>query len=172
MIVDYKIEWKRSGNWAFKVFRRTAPSVARLQKQHLVEIQTHVNQMLHNSLNHTQSYTAFGLFTLPLALEKVNLFVVCHRWFTEDWCCEHGVRSSWCWWWLLFNNWRLWWLWWCVSQWKKKVPDEWQSRQAIPAMLQVLVAASQRKEKYKKSKRPIRQLITAIITEEKREAVY
>ena len=59
----------------------------------------------------------------------------------------------------------------CVTM-KKKVPDEWQSRQAIPAMLQVLVAATQRKEKYNKSKRPVRQLITAIITEEKREAVY
>ena len=60
----------------------------------------------------------------------------------------------------------------CVSQWKK-VPDEWQARQATPAILQVSSSKHNAKKITTRVRGPFHQSITAILTEEKkrREAV-
>ena len=57
----------------------------------------------------------------------------------------------------------------CVSQWKKKVPDEWQAQQAIPAILQVSISKHNAKKITTRVRGPFHQSITAILTEEKRE---
>ena len=56
----------------------------------------------------------------------------------------------------------------CVSQWKK-VPDEWQARQATPAILQVSSSKHNAKKIATGVRGPFHQSITAILTEEKRE---
>ena len=56
----------------------------------------------------------------------------------------------------------------CVSQWKK-VPDEWQARQATPAILQVSSSKHNAKKITARERGPFYQSITAILTEEKRE---
>ena len=56
----------------------------------------------------------------------------------------------------------------CVSQWKK-VPDEWQARQATPAILQVSSSKHNAKKITTRERGPFHQSITAILTEEKRE---
>ena len=56
----------------------------------------------------------------------------------------------------------------CVSQWKK-VPDEWQARQATPAVLQVSSSKHNAKKITTRERGPFHQSITAILTEEKRE---
>ena len=56
----------------------------------------------------------------------------------------------------------------CVSQWKK-VPDEWQARQATPAILQVSSSMHNAKKITTRERGPFHQSITAILTEEKRE---
>ena len=55
----------------------------------------------------------------------------------------------------------------CVSQ-RKKVPDEWQARQATPAILQVS-SSKHNAKKITRERGPFHQSITAILTEEKRE---
>ena len=52
---------------------------------------------------------------------------------------------------------------------KKKVPDEWQARQAIPAILQVSSRKDNAKKIATREKGPFHQSITAILSEEKRE---
>ena len=56
----------------------------------------------------------------------------------------------------------------CVSQWKK-VPDEWQARQATPAILQVSSSKHNAKKITTRERGPFHQSITAILTEEKGE---
>ena len=55
----------------------------------------------------------------------------------------------------------------CVSQWEK-VPDEWQARQATPAILQVS-SSKHNAKKITRERGPFHQSIIAILTEEKRE---
>ena len=55
-----------------------------------------------------------------------------------------------------------------VSQ-RKKVPDEWQARQATPAILQVSSSKHNAKKITTRERGPFHQSITAILTEEKRE---
>ena len=57
----------------------------------------------------------------------------------------------------------------CVTM--EKVPDEWQARQAIPAILQVSSSKHNAKKITTRVRGPFHQSITAILTEEKREAV-
>ena len=52
---------------------------------------------------------------------------------------------------------------------KKKVPDEWQARQAKPAILQVSSSRHNAKKITTRERGPFHQSITAILTEEKRE---
>ena len=63
---------------------------------------------------------------------------------------------------------------WCVCVTMKKVPGEWQARQAIPAILQVSSSKHNAKNITTRVRGPFHQLITSIITEKKkrREAVY
>ena len=56
----------------------------------------------------------------------------------------------------------------CVSQ-RKKVPDEWQARQATPAIFQVSSSKHNAKKITTRERGPFHQSITAILTEEKRE---
>ena len=56
----------------------------------------------------------------------------------------------------------------CVSQWKK-VPDEWQARQATPAILQLSSSKHNAKKITTRVRGPFHQSITAILTGEKRE---
>ena len=56
----------------------------------------------------------------------------------------------------------------CVSQ-RRKVPDEWQARQATPAILQVSSSKHNAKKITARETGPFHQSITAILTEEKRE---
>ena len=60
----------------------------------------------------------------------------------------------------------------CVCHNEKKVPDEWQARQATPAILQVSSSKHNAKKITTSVRGPFHQSITAILTEEKREAVY
>ena len=61
----------------------------------------------------------------------------------------------------------------CVCHNKKKVPDESQARQAIPAILQVSSRKHNAKKITTRVRGPFHQSITVILTEEKREeAVY
>ena len=55
----------------------------------------------------------------------------------------------------------------CVSR-RKKVPDEWQARQATPAILQVS-SSKHNAKKITRERGPFHQSISAILTEEKRE---
>ena len=55
----------------------------------------------------------------------------------------------------------------CVSQWQK-VPDEWQARQAIPAILQVSSSKHNAKKITTRVRGPFHQSITAILTEEEK----
>ena len=59
----------------------------------------------------------------------------------------------------------------CVSQWKKKVPDELQVQQAIPAILQVISSKHNANKNTTRGRGPFHQSITVILTGEKREAV-
>ena len=52
---------------------------------------------------------------------------------------------------------------------KKKVPDEWQARQATPAILQVSRSKHNAKKITTRVRGPFHQSITAILTEEKRD---
>ena len=54
----------------------------------------------------------------------------------------------------------------CVTM-EKKVPDEWQARQAIPAILQVS-SSKHNAKKITRERGPFHQSITAILTEEKK----
>ena len=55
---------------------------------------------------------------------------------------------------------------------EKKVLGEWQARQAVPVILQVVASTMQRKNTAR-TRGPFHQSITAVLTEEKiREAVY
>ena len=54
----------------------------------------------------------------------------------------------------------------CMSQWTK-VPDEWQARQATPAILQVSSSKHKAKKITTRERGPFHQPITAIFTEEK-----
>ena len=54
----------------------------------------------------------------------------------------------------------------CVTM-KKKVPDEWQARQATPAILQVSSSKHNAKKITTRERGPFHQSITAILTEEK-----
>ena len=62
----------------------------------------------------------------------------------------------------------------CVTMKKKAVPDEWQARQATPAILQVSSSKHNAKKITTRVRGPFHQSITAILTEERkrREAVY
>ena len=55
----------------------------------------------------------------------------------------------------------------CVCHNAKRVPDEWQARQATPAMLQVSSSKHNAKKITKRVRGPFHQSITAILTEEK-----
>ena len=57
----------------------------------------------------------------------------------------------------------------CVCHNEKKVPDEWQARQATPAILQVSSSKHNAKKITTSERGPFHQSITAILTEEKRE---
>ena len=57
----------------------------------------------------------------------------------------------------------------CVCVTMKKVPDEWQARQATPAILQVSSSKHNAKKITTRESGPFHQSITAILTEEKRE---
>ena len=57
----------------------------------------------------------------------------------------------------------------CVCHNEKKVPDEWQARQATQAILQVSSSKHNAKKITTKARGPFHQSITAILTEEKRE---
>ena len=52
---------------------------------------------------------------------------------------------------------------------KKKVPDEWQARQATPAILQVSSSKHNAKKVTTRVRGPFHQSITGILTEEKGE---
>ena len=56
----------------------------------------------------------------------------------------------------------------CVCHNEKKVPDEWQAPQAIPAILQVSSSKHNAKKIATRVRGPFHQSITAILTEEKR----
>ena len=61
----------------------------------------------------------------------------------------------------------------CVCHHEKKVPDEWQARQAIPAILQVGSSKHNAKKITTRVRGPFHQSISVNLTEEKREeAVY
>ena len=57
----------------------------------------------------------------------------------------------------------------CMCHNEKKVPDEWQARQATPAILQVSSSKHNAKKITTRVRGPFHQSITAILTEEKRE---
>ena len=57
----------------------------------------------------------------------------------------------------------------CVCHNEKKVPDEWQTRQATPVILQVSSSKHNAKKITTRVRGPFHQSITAILTEEKRE---
>ena len=57
----------------------------------------------------------------------------------------------------------------CVCHNEKKVPDEWQARQAAQAILQVSSSKHNAKKITTRVRGPFHQSITAILTEEKRE---
>ena len=57
----------------------------------------------------------------------------------------------------------------CVCHNEKKVPDEWQARQATQAILQVSSSKHNAKKITTRVRGPFHQSITAILTEEKRE---
>ena len=57
----------------------------------------------------------------------------------------------------------------CVCHNEKKVPDEWQARQARQAILQVSSSKHNAKKITTRVRGPFHQSITAILTEEKRE---
>ena len=57
----------------------------------------------------------------------------------------------------------------CVCHDEKKVPDEWQARQATPATLQVSSSKHNAKKITTRERGPFHQSISAILTEEKRE---
>ena len=56
----------------------------------------------------------------------------------------------------------------CVTM-QKRVPDEWQTRQATPVILQVSSSKHNAKKFTTRVRGPFHQSITAILTEEKRE---
>ena len=57
----------------------------------------------------------------------------------------------------------------CVCHNEKKVPDEWQTRQATPVILQVSSSKHNAKKITTRIRGPFHQSITAILTEEKRK---